>query len=210
MSVYGIKVFCLHDFDIAGLTIANTLASSNRRYRFENQLDFIDMGLRLQDAEAMGLQSEPFEPDKRVSPEKLRERLRAYGATAAEIDMLVGQSRRVEIDAMADPLAVVAFIERSLVAHGIGKIVPLDEVMAAHFQKTAFDLRLDQAIAPLQAEINARCQDVAAQMQSGDALQIEVPPLREHVRRHLAKNPHETWRDAVAAVARRSELGSAP
>ena len=39
LATYGIKVLCLHDFDVAGLTIANTLATSNRRYQFQNELN---------------------------------------------------------------------------------------------------------------------------------------------------------------------------
>lgn len=207
VATFGIKVLCLHDFDIAGLTIANTLATSNRRYQFANELDFVDMGLRLATAEAMGLQSEPFEQDKRVSPDKLRERLRGYGATDAEIRMLVEESRRVEIDAMANPVAVVRFIEDQLTEHGVTKIVPADEAMAAHYQEAAFGIRLDRALAPLQQEFSQRAGALVQSLQQNAQLSIEVPPLRDHVRRHLADNPTATWRQAIAAVADLHEDG---
>lgn len=201
LATYGIKVFCLHDFDIAGLTIANTLANSNRRYQFANALDFVDMGLRLATAQAMDLQSEPFEPDKRVSPQKLRDRLQGYGATDAEIRMLVDDHQRVEIDAMADPLAVVAFIEQQLTEHGITKIVPDEAAMAAHYQQAAFNIRLDRAMAPLRQAFATQADKLAQDLRQSTVFDISVPPLREHVQRHLAAHPTATWHEAVAAVA---------
>ena len=50
---YGVqKVFVLHDFDISGFTILRTLGTSTRRYRFENQIEIVDLGLRLSDVQA--------------------------------------------------------------------------------------------------------------------------------------------------------------
>jgi hypothetical protein len=53
------KLLVLHDFDVSGFSIFGTLSSDGRRYRFENNLPIEDIGLRLADVEAMGLQSEP-------------------------------------------------------------------------------------------------------------------------------------------------------
>src|SRR5262249_60605205 len=53
------RLFVLHDFDISGFTIAGTLTSDGRRYIYENQVEMIDLGLRLADVEAMRLESEP-------------------------------------------------------------------------------------------------------------------------------------------------------
>ena len=60
---YGIPLFVLHDFDISGFSIAQTLHTSNRRYTFRTQSgdDFkvVDLGLWLADVERLGLASEP-------------------------------------------------------------------------------------------------------------------------------------------------------
>jgi DNA topoisomerase VI subunit A len=54
------KVFVLHDFDISGFSILGTLGTSNRRYRFENPIQVVDLGLRLVDVQNEELQSEPI------------------------------------------------------------------------------------------------------------------------------------------------------
>ena len=208
LADYGVKVFVLHDLDITGLNIAHTLANSNGRYEFRNDLDIVDMGVRLVDAETLGLESEPFKLDQKTDVQKLRDRLIRYGATPAEITMLVDRQRRVEIDAMT-PRQLIDFIEGKLTEYGVGKIVPPDEAMAAHFRKAAFDIRIDRAMAPLRAEFEERFADFARQLRESPDLEIDVPPLRDLVERRLARHREETWCQAVAAVAADVEAGGA-
>ena len=75
LADYGVKVFVLHDLDITGRNIAHTLANSTGRYVFRNDLDIVEMGVRLVDAEALGLESEPFKLDQKADVQKLRARL---------------------------------------------------------------------------------------------------------------------------------------
>jgi hypothetical protein len=44
-----------HDFDVSGFSI---LGTSNRRYRFTNDVPVVDIGLRLADVKEMGLESD--------------------------------------------------------------------------------------------------------------------------------------------------------
>ena len=55
----GLKLLVLHDFDVAGFSIKQTLVTSNRRHYFRHAINFIDLGLRLADVEEMGLDAEP-------------------------------------------------------------------------------------------------------------------------------------------------------
>ena len=57
-SAHSIPLLVLHDFDVAGFTILDTLRRDTRRYQFESDFEVIDLGLRLQDVQAMGLQPE--------------------------------------------------------------------------------------------------------------------------------------------------------
>lgn len=200
LADYGVKVFVLHDLDITGLNIAHTLANSNGRYEFRNDLDIVDMGVRLPDAEALGLESEPFKLDPKTDLDKLRARLRRYGATDGEIGLLVDDQRRIEIDAMT-PRQLIDFIERKLTEHGVGKIVPPDDAMEAYYRRAAFGIRLERALAPLRAELEEELARFADEMRDSPALVIDVPPLREAVRLRLAEHREATWLDAVAAVA---------
>jgi hypothetical protein len=56
------KVLVAHDFDLSGFSIFGTLAKSGRRYRYINNVQIIDIGLRLTDVREMDLEPEPYEP----------------------------------------------------------------------------------------------------------------------------------------------------
>jgi hypothetical protein len=55
----GLKLFVLHDFDIAGFGIKHTLINDGRRYAFEHAVECVDLGLRLSDVDRMALTAEP-------------------------------------------------------------------------------------------------------------------------------------------------------
>jgi DNA topoisomerase VI subunit A len=116
LSDRGLKrVLVLHDFDVSGFSIFGTLGRSCRRYRFTNVVPLIDLGLRLDQVEAMDLESEPVA----VKEEEWGKRaatLTRHGATAAEIGFL--SKRRVEINAMTSR-QLVDFIEAQLALHKV-------------------------------------------------------------------------------------------
>ena len=93
----GLKLFVLHDFDVSGFSIKQTLVTSNRRYHFRHPINFTDLGLRLADVEEMGLDSEAT--SNPGDEDKIRERLEINGATEEEIDFLLNDER-VELNAM--------------------------------------------------------------------------------------------------------------
>jgi hypothetical protein len=112
LAPYIDRLFLLHDFDLDGFKIAGTLTSDGRRYTYQNSIKVVDLGLRLADVEAMGLQSEPVK-----SPSLSAKKLAGYGATPEEIDFLLGtddqKPRRVELNAMTSP-QFVEMLERKL------------------------------------------------------------------------------------------------
>ncbi len=90
LSASGVRIFVLHDFDKSGFSILKTLRSDTRRYTFKTMPEVIDIGLRLEDVEAMGLQSEIVHYSGKIDP---RINLRVNGATEAECGFLVKTSR---------------------------------------------------------------------------------------------------------------------
>ncbi len=121
------KVLVAHDFDVAGFSIFGTLGSDGRRYSFQNDIRTIDLGLRLSDVEALGLDSEPVETSGGWSARAAT--LAAHGASAADINFL--RYRHVELNAMPADV-FVRFLERKLTEHGIGKVVPDNDVLEQH------------------------------------------------------------------------------
>ena len=129
-SAHSIPLLVLHDFDVAGFTILDTLRRDTRRYQFESDFEVIDLGLRLEDVQAMGLQSEGAASSK-SSATAIRARLRNCGATPEECEFLVNQ--RVELNAMTSE-QFVAFITRKLAEHGVDKIVPSKQTLDEAYQ----------------------------------------------------------------------------
>jgi hypothetical protein len=126
------RVFVLHDFDVSGFSIFGTLGKSSRRYQYQNQIQIVDLGLRLADVRAEQLQTEPIELDKdlhkRVKTWAARaQTLARHGARPEEIEFL--RTQRSELN-MLPGRAFIAFLERKLAQHGVTKVIPDPETLA--------------------------------------------------------------------------------
>jgi len=188
------SVLVLHDFDVSGFSIFGTLGKSARRYRFQNEVPVTDIGLRLQDVQEMGLESERV-PDVEWSTwKKKAATLREYGATSEEIDFLARE--RVELNSM-NSHQFIEFIERKLIEHGYGKVVPEDDPTLEHHARDVIARKLlNDALEALR--------ELAEQK----AAEIVLPPdLRQQVREMLKAEPSLPWDIAVAEIARRCAEG---
>ena len=87
LSQQGVTFLLVHDFDKAGIEIADKFTTDTRRFHYSTKTNVIDLGLRLADVEAMGLASEPVEYGDDKDP---RVNLRRCGATEAEVGLLRG------------------------------------------------------------------------------------------------------------------------
>jgi hypothetical protein len=178
------QILVAHDFDIAGFSIFGTLGTDSRRYWFDNQITLFDIGLRLDDVEAMGLEDEPVAVRKDWN--KVSATLRRHGATEQEIAFL--KSRRVELNAMTSP-QLIAFVEAKLAEHGVKKLVPDEATLTLHARRLTEQRLAAAAVEKLSAEL------------SDKAAKIPVPPdLRQAVGARLAEDPHLPWDAALAEI----------
>jgi hypothetical protein len=133
----GITLLVLHDCDVDGYEIARTLAEETRTSEFE--LDIIDIGLKVADVTAMGLETERVSM-RRTPPWEFRSRL-----TPEEEDFFLHKHLRTELNAMTS-LQLVEYIERKLEEHGLGeKLVPPEEVVAGEFEAASQEPRRHDA-----------------------------------------------------------------
>ena len=178
-------ILVLHDFDVSGFSIFGTLGTSNRRYSFDTDVPIADIGLRLDDVAAMGLESEPV--DMSSDNWWKRERtLRRHGATPEEIAFL--QTERVELNAMTSR-QFLDFAEAKLKQHGIGKLVPNAAVLERHARRLIEQELAKKAIARVSSKITKQA---AARKLPADLLsRIAVV---------LEKEPHLPWDAALAAI----------
>jgi hypothetical protein len=185
---YRLRLFVLRDFDKAGFSIVAGFKQSNRRYTFENQIEVIDLGLRLDDIR--GLQSEAV--FDKGSEAKRRANLEQNGATPKEIEFLL--ERRVELNAMTSR-QLVAFVERKLTAHGVRKIVPKQADLANAYRLFARGREAEKIIKRELKKLNG-------------GSQVMVPrDLSNRVRKYLNQHPAARWDQAVAAIATATARG---
>jgi len=57
-GAHDVPLLVLHDFDKSGFSILGTLGKDSTRYTFTNHVEVIDLGLRLEDVNRLGLQPE--------------------------------------------------------------------------------------------------------------------------------------------------------
>ena len=185
-SAHSIPLLVLHDFDMAGFTILDTLRRDTRRYQFESDFEVIDLGLRLQDVQAMGLQPEGAASSK-SSAAAIRARLRNCGATPEECEFLVHQ--RVELNAMTSE-QFVAFIKRKLAEHGVEKIVPSKQTLDEAYQLFERSRRLEETF-----------DKMATDLETVDA---RAPrDIKKRVTEIMRQRPTLRWDAAVKEVLER-------
>jgi DNA topoisomerase VI subunit B len=157
LSEQGVTILVLRDFDKSGFSIVHTLHSDTPRYKFHTKPRVVDLGLRLEDVQAMSLPSEQVEYKGNTDP---RINLRKSGATEEEEDFLVRREsssgwlgQRVELNAMTSD-QFIAFLERKLQEADVEKVVPDGAVLETAYRRAVRQARLQEAIDLLKAEVD--------------------------------------------------------
>ena len=197
LSSQGVPIFLLHDFDAAGMTIARTIRSDSRRYKFDSEPEVIDLGLRLEQAMGMDLESEEFQWPARQKQDPT-DNLKNCGATPDELAFLVeGQKggrwtgKRIELNAMTAP-QFVEFVHGELEAQGISKVLPDEDTLSAAFQhvcrRNALKVKIDELF---------------QRAESDDQIFTTPDDLRDQVL-ELIEGTDLNWKDAVIEIAENS------
>jgi len=184
----SVPLLVLHDFDKAGFSILQTLHQDNRRYEFENTVNAIDLGLRLADVEAEGLQSESVS----YGNSDPRGNLRDNGATDEEIQFLCSTTahgfsgHRVELNAFASD-QFIAWLEGKLAEHGVKKVVPDEATLRVAYQRAL-------TVATFRKRAEAMADEIHEEVMA-----TGVPKnLRKLVRKRLTADDKIPWDQAMA------------
>jgi hypothetical protein len=168
LTKQGVTILVMHDFDLSGLTICHTLGHDTRRFKFSVEPKIIDLGLRLEDVEAMGLQSEPVVIKQSKDPkQKFLEE--DYDLSQDEFKFLVQNfhnpyyttkgsywdGRRVELNAMTSR-QVIDWLEDKLQEHGVSKVVPDEKTLAAAWHRAMRVEVVNRKVAEAIEELNAQ------------------------------------------------------
>jgi hypothetical protein len=183
---YQMPLFVLHDFDKSGFSIVGTLRRDTRRYTFQNRIEVIDLGLRLADVQAHGLEREAVKYCGSV--ESVRDNLCKNGASEEEIRVLL--THRVELNAFASD-ALVEWISTKLEEHGVRKVIPDAELLAEAYRREHQSRHLEEHFPELVERARRHVED------------LEVPAdLPDQVALRLQQEPALSWDTAVAHIAR--------
>jgi hypothetical protein len=178
---YGLPLFVLHDFDVAGFLILGTLQRDTRRYRFSGSFRVHDLGLRLEDIGGLG--QEPAAATK-TDAETVAAQLAKDGATGAEIEILLND--RVELNAVTSD-DLVEMIETKLKAYGLKKVIPADDkLLAEAYRAFHRSQKLREKFEEMEEEFDK------------EADEVKVPTdLRAQISAVLAKQDNLRWDDAI-------------
>jgi hypothetical protein len=197
------KVFVLHDLDISGFSILGTLGTTSRRYAFTNKINIVDLGLRLGDAEEMGLDPETVEVKAKAKERYARRgTLKRHGATAKEIEFLcpevdddddeavVSDCQRIELNAMTSR-ELVDFIEEKLEEHGVKKLVPDEETLIEHAKRLKEQAIAQRVLDRLGPYIKRKAEAATADLPDD---------LTQMVEEALTDDPKKPWDEALAGL----------
>ncbi len=196
----GVRVFVLHDFDLAGFKIVKTLREGTR---LSCGTDVIDLGLRYADIGDLG--SEPVTYKQRKDP---RHYLRECGATSEEINFLVNSRRgysqwdgqRVEINEMTSE-QLVDWLKTKFDEHGVEKMVPDNQALEGAYQKARGLLSIKKRIEELVRSIEKEDSELVPadlteavfdQMKNGSQAKSWDAIIWELARKDRAKSEEDT------------------
>ena len=184
-SFEDIKIFVLHDFDLAGFKI---LQSLKKGVRLSMGSEVIDLGFRIQDIK--DLEAEPVSYDqKNTSPEYY---LKHCGATPEEINFLVNgggkysgyHGQRVELNAMISE-KLVSWLDEKLLQYGAEKYIPGAGAITEAYRRARYLIEVEKQI----NRINI------------DQAKAEAPPdLTDIIKDKLNKNRSLSWDQALWSI----------
>jgi hypothetical protein len=183
----------IHDFDKAGFEIAQRLTTVSSAaeerdsvaYRFKNQIDVHDLGLRLADAQKYNLPSEYFKFKGTFAADS--------SCTEAEKEYL-RSNRRVELNAFTSP-QFVEWIEAKLAEHLPRRLVPSDDVLHSAYRRAIALTSLNRSIEEARHVATAKAK--AAEIPAGLRKQL----IAELEREGTASRSPRSWDNVLYQIA---------
>lgn len=184
----GVTTLVVHDCDKYGFTICHTLQTDTRRFSFSTTPNVQCLGLRLADAQKMGLDAESVD----YRHFALKRTMLEAGATQEEAGFFCGdglEGQRIELNAM-DSQQFIDWLEEKLQEAGVTKVVPEIETLKAAYRRAVLVARANQKLAEVQAEWNT----------NGHS-QVAIPGDLAKQIRELITGTSRSWDDAILDVA---------
>ena len=181
----GVPLFVAHDMDKSGFEISQRLTAVSDwaedcdrvTYRFQNEIDVTDLGLRLADAQRYGLKGEPCQ---------FKGGFAADSFCTEEEKAYLRSGRRIELNEFTAP-QFVEWLESKLKQYLPQRLIPPNHVLEDAYRRARAVARINKAIEDVR--------DLALE----DARQAPIPPnLRRTLQKTVKDNP---WDVALYRLA---------
>jgi hypothetical protein len=184
----GVPLFVVHDLDKSGFEISQRLtkvsewAEDNDRvtYRFKNEINVTDLGLRLEDVEEYDLADETCEFNGHFADDSI--------CTAEEMEFL-RDGRRVELNAFTSP-QFIEWLEGKLTEHGLdNRLIPTDAVLEKAYRRALALAEVNHAI------------EAAHESAIKNAKAATVPKTLRRMLKHQMEDSTEAWDKVLYELA---------
>lgn len=192
------QLFVFHDADPDGYSIARVISEETRRMP-DHGVEVHDIGLFVEDAEEMGLQSDTFTRQKAL-PEKL-----VTGLNSRELELFTGEQTgsrtwrdciRYELNALLPASRRTDYIEEKLRQNGVRpKVIPPEGELGNRTRqryKNELDYTVDRALEEMISLDNLK-NEVAAELEE----LFSLNDARSWIEEGFEKDDSRSWRSVV-------------
>ncbi len=186
------QLFVFHDADIDGYEIARVMREATERMPHHN-VDVVDVGLTIEDAVNLGLDSEPYYRNKGI-PGTLRWRL-----TELEREYFRGQAgERFELNAILPDTRRIEYIEEKLRENGArGKVLPAEAALPDQAEKIYRAEAEKWADAALEEILSWSGIKEKLAEEFKEHFELDAPSVRESIEKKFEDDRALSWRAAL-------------
>jgi hypothetical protein len=186
------QLFVFHDADIDGYNIARVMRQATRRMPFHN-VDVIDIGLTVEDAEELGLEPEPFSRSKAL-PDTLAGQL-----SELAFDYFHYRQQRFELNAILPDTERIKYIEEKLEEHGVRpKVIPPAGVLEKK-REEMYREKVDGWVDELIAEA-LDTDELKKKMVEEFKERFKLQGAEAWIKTGFKRDDTQSWRDALNAT----------
>src|SRR5215218_1302358 len=191
------QLFVFHDADLSGYDIARVMGEETARMPGYS-VEIIDLGLSIEDALEMGLESEPYSQNNKPSEvlvARLSEVARAYLLPEPQ-PKKGAKGERFELNAILPDTARVEHIERKLEENGVRpKVVPPEEKLL-ELSKKMFAKKVDTWTAELISEL-LEVTGLKKKLAEGFEESFKLQGAKAWIDRGFELDDSKSWRGVV-------------
>jgi hypothetical protein len=192
---YDLYVF--HDADLDGYSIARTMREATRRMPYHN-VNVVDIGLTVEDALEMGLDSEPFHRSKDISWELRMSLSDVAKEYLYDKDPYGGgiTGERFELNAILPDFRRIQYIEDKLAEHGVTpKLIPPAPDLQ-RLGKKMYQAKVDEWVQELVVEILGM-KDLKKEMGEKFEERFKLGGAERWIETAFSRDDSQPWRKAL-------------